>query len=272
MEEKIFNFDLLKNKKITVATPMSGGVAFAEYIMSMIELTKVCTLHNINIDFNFIYNESLISRGRNNLVHKFLKSDSDYLFFVDADISFNAFDFLYMVQLAESDKEKEIICGIYPKKQINWDFIRKAEEKGLIKNKEDYSKFQSNFVIQHLIPDDHKENDIILFNLDEPLQVYQAGTGFMLIARDVFYKFKENYPEQKYIDEEDLEEKVAFFDCKINSKTKIYMSEDWMFCDYTGRISIPTWVLPWIPLNHSGIYKFLGNFKEYSINYKIIES
>ena len=90
----------------------------------------------------------------------------------------------------------------------------------------------------------------------------------MLIAKDVFYKFKEKYPEQTYIEEGDGEERVAFFDCKINVETKAYMSEDWMFCDYTNKISIPTWICPWISLNHFGVYEYVGNFKEYSINSK----
>ena len=177
-----------------------------------------------------------------------------------------------MVQLAELDKKKQIICAVYPKKHINWNFIKKAEEKGLVKNKEDYSKYQSDFVVNYLMPTDKKEGDLLFFNPDEPLKVYQAGTGFMLIAKDVFHKFKQKYPEQIYVEEGDKEEKVAFFDCKINEKTKTYMSEDWMFCDYAKKISIPTWILPWISLNHSGVYDYLGNFKEYSINNRNVNS
>ncbi len=268
MIEKNINLNLLKDIKITVATPMSGGVAFTGYIRSVIELTKICAFNNVDIEFLFIYNESLITRGRNNLTHHFLKTNRDYLIFIDADITFDPLDFLYMVQLAELDKEKQIICALYPKKHINWNFIRKAEEKGLIENKEDYSKYQSEFVVNHLMPTDKKEGDLFFFDPNEPLKVHQAGTGFMLIAKDVFYKFKQKYPEQIYIDADDREEKVAFFDCKINEESNVYMSEDYMFCDYTKKISIPTWILPWISLNHSGVYDFVGNFKEYSQNYK----
>lgn len=276
MITKNIDIDLIKDQTITVATPMFGGNAFTGYVQSMIELTKICTLNNIKLNFLFVKNESLITRGRNNLVHIFLKTDSNYLFFVDADISFNPLDFLYMVQLAESDKEKQIICGAYPKKRINWDFIKKAEEKKLIKSKEDYSEYQSEYVLNHINPlkeSDNKNNkqQIVYFDPNEPLKVFQSGTGFMLIAKDVFYKFKEKYPEQKYIDE-DGEEKIAFFDCKIDPETKDYMSEDWMFCSYANKISIYTWVLPWISLNHFGTYEFIGNFKSYSENYKKIIS
>ena len=270
MIEKNINLDLFKNIKITVATPMSGGVALTGYIRSVIELTKICALNNIDIDFLFIYNESLITRGRNNLAHFFLKSNRDYLFFVDADITFDALDFLYMVQLAELDKEKQIICGAYPKKRINWDFIKKAEKKGLIKNEEDYLNYQSDYVM-NVVTKTKSNKKTFSFNPNEPLKVYQSGTGFMLIAKDVFYKFKEKYPEQKYIDE-DGEEKVAFFDCKIDPETKSYMSEDWMFCDYASKISIPTWILPWVSLNHFGTHEYKGNFKNYSEKYKDVLS
>ena len=273
MIERNIDLGLLKNTKVAIVTPMYGGSAFAGYVHSLMELTAICTKNNISLDFLCVWNESLITRGRNNLVHNFLKTDNEYLFFVDADIVFNPFDFLYMLQLAKLDKEKQIICGAYPIKTINWDFIRKAEERGFVKNKEDYSQYQSSYVVNLT---EVSSTKTVPFNPDEPLKVYQSGTGFMLIAKNVFLKFKEKYPEQKYVDKglndfgdwEDGEEKVAFFDCKINKKTKQYMSEDWMFCDYTNKIGISTWVLPWVSLNHFGTYEYKGNFKNYSEQYK----
>ena len=264
MIKKNLDVSLFKNKTITVATPMSGGVAFTGYIRSVIELTKICAENNIDLDFTFIFNESLITRGRNHLTHLFLKSNRDYLFFIDADISFDPLDLLYMVQLATLEKDKQIICAVYPKKHINWDFIKKAEDFGLVKNKEDYKKYQSEFVLNYVTSENDLSSKNIIFNTEEPLKVYQSGTGFMLISKDVFYKFKEKYPEQTYLDLGDGEEKVAFFDCKINPENKVYMSEDYMFCDYADKISIPTWILPWVSLNHSGTFEFSGNFKEYS--------
>ena len=98
---------LIKNKKIMVGTPMFGGNASVGYISSILQLTKICSTNNIDIDFYFRWNESLITRARNCIVDNFLKTDCDYLFFIDADISFNPYDFLSMVELAEKDKEKK---------------------------------------------------------------------------------------------------------------------------------------------------------------------
>lgn len=270
MTEKTIDIDLIKNKKISVATPMFGGHAYVGYIKSLIDLTKISNKYNLQIDYLFRWNESLVTRGRNSLVDEFLKTNSDYLFFIDADISFSPLDFLYMVQLAEEDKEKQIICGAYPHKTINWDFIHKANEKQLIKNKEDYHLYQSKYVLNILEGD--KKNESVYFNLEEPLRVHQSGTGFMLIAREVFNKFIKNYPEQKYIDEDSKKSMVAFFDCKINPETNFYMSEDWMFCYYASKMSVSTWVLPWISLNHFGTYEYEGNFMQYSLKFKEINS
>lgn len=265
--ERTIDIELIKKKKIMIGTPMYGGNATVGYVESLINLIKICAIYNVEIDYLFLWNESLITRGRNGIADDFLKTDYDYLFFIDADISFNALDFLYMVELAAKDKEKQIICGAYPKKIINWDFIKKAEETGHIKNSKDYLNYQSEYVVNVVSSD---KNEIVFFDLEKPLKVHQSGTGFMLIAREVFYKFKENYPEQKYIDEKTKKEMVAFFDCKINPETNFYMSEDWMFCYYASKILIPTWVLPWVSLNHFGSYNFTGNFKEHSRKYEEI--
>lgn len=266
MIQRKINIDLIKSKKIMVATPMYGGNANVGYIKSIIDLTKVAGKYELQIDYSFRWNESLITRARNFLVDSFLQSDSDYLFFIDADISFHPADFLYMVQLAEEDKEKQIICGAYPVKQINWDFIHQANQKNLIKSVKDYSMYQSRYVLN--ISDKHEEGKVINFDPNSPLKVDQSGTGFMLIARNVFDSFIKKYPEQKYIDEDTNKEMMAFFDCKINPETNNYMSEDWMFCYYAKKMSICTWILPWVSLNHFGTHEYVGDFLNYSEKFK----
>lgn len=244
---------------------MYGGNASVGYVQSVINLTKVSETNKLDLTFTFIWNDSLVTRARNNIVDEFLESNSDYLIFVDADIQFNPLDLLYMVELAETDKEKQIICAAYPMKTIDWNLINKANQKGYIKTPEDNLKYQSKYVVN--FSQEEKNEEIIFFDLDKPVKVYQSGTGFMLIAKNVFYKFKEKYPEQEYFDQQNNKNKIAFFDCKINPKTKDYMSEDWMFCDYMNKININTWLIPWISLNHFGTYNYVGNFAETSKSY-----
>ena len=68
---------------------------------------------------SMLFNESLITRGRNALVHNFLKTDCTHLMFIDSDIKFNANEIPRMFEV-----DKDVICGIYPKKEINWHQVR----------------------------------------------------------------------------------------------------------------------------------------------------
>ncbi|NBO87112.1 MAG: hypothetical protein EBV00_02995, partial [Burkholderiaceae bacterium] len=77
-------------------------------------MTNVMKNVGWDMSFSSMFNESLIQRGRNALAHQFMKTKCTHLLFIDADIKFDANDIIPMV-LAD----KDIICGIYPKKEIN---------------------------------------------------------------------------------------------------------------------------------------------------------
>ena len=100
---------------IFVATPMYGGMCTGYFTNSLVAKTNVMKHHDMDMSFSSMFNESLIQRGRNALVHQFLKSDCTHLLFIDADIKFDPNDIPTMVEA-----DKDIICGIYPKKEINW--------------------------------------------------------------------------------------------------------------------------------------------------------
>ena len=97
--------------KLYIATPMYGGMCHGFYTQALLSLNNILRDHKIDSMISFMFNESLITRARNALTHTFLKSDCTHLFFIDADIKFNPQDFLGMLMA-----DKEIICGIYPKK------------------------------------------------------------------------------------------------------------------------------------------------------------
>jgi hypothetical protein len=246
------NLSSLKDKKLYIATPMYGGNCSAFYTLSMLELIDICGHYKIPIQWEFIYNEALITRARNELVHKFLKSDANYLIFIDGDIQFNPYDVLCLADLATNHKDMQIITGAYPKKTIDWKTIKHAYDIGYIKKPEDIEKYIGDYAY-------NVKNKSKVVLLDKPFKVLEAGTGFMLIKKEVFEKFKKTYPEQEYCEYETNELKTAYFDCKIDSKNKRYLSEDYMFCQYVSKIGIDTWLVPWISLNHMGSYLFKGS-------------
>jgi hypothetical protein len=223
-------------------------------------------LYNLQVGLVSIWNESLITRARNTLVKRFLQeTDANIFLFIDADIKFNYENILEMMQIMINSNDKKIICGVYPRKEINWKSINKAYELNKIKNVEDVKIYSSKFVLNF-----KNENEI--FNVNEPVIVKESGTGFMMIHREVFEKFAESYPEQNSFNPETQTDLFYYFDCKIDPETNIYLSEDYMFCQWASKIGYDTWVLPWIQLGHMGTYLHEGSFTEHSIlNYELLQ-
>ena len=76
------------------------------------------------------------------------------------------------------------------------------------------------------------------------------------------WKYKKSYPEFEYYSDErnvnelDGKKIFAFFDTHIDSNTKRYLSEDFMFCKFARDIGMKIWSCPWINLRHIGNYTF----------------
>lgn len=257
------NLDVVRSKKVVIGTPMYGGQVFSNYLQSLLRLVIFSTMENIKVGFIYCTSESLITRGRNEIVSQFLDTDGDYLFFVDGDISFDHIDFIHAVYLAETTGNK-IIVGPYPHKTIVWENIKNAIDLGLIQNESDYMRFSGRYGINF----DGETREISLKNL---VEVKDGSTGFMLIHREVFEKFKESYPEQKYTDAKSKKEYTAFFDCKIDPDDNTYLSEDYMFTRYAKKLGYGTWLMPWVKLQHCGSMLFTGSFSDYSFLLKKID-
>jgi hypothetical protein len=77
----------LRGKKVMIATPMYGGMGNTLYFSSVLQLQSMMIANGMQLHHCFMMNESLIDRARNGLVYDYLiKSDAEYLLFVDADI------------------------------------------------------------------------------------------------------------------------------------------------------------------------------------------
>jgi hypothetical protein len=58
---------------VFVATPMYGGMCSGIYVQSLLNLITNLSSAGHKVACSFMFNESLIPRGRNNLTHQFLK-------------------------------------------------------------------------------------------------------------------------------------------------------------------------------------------------------
>jgi len=254
------NIDQLRQKKLFIATPMYGGMCNGTYTKALADLMCLSVKYGIEVKLFFIFNESLITRARNYLADEFLRSEYDYLMFIDSDIHFEAQDILVMSHFMTNNPEMEIVCGAYPKKAISWEKIKLAVDKGFAdSNPNTLEEFVGDYVFN---PADGVEQ----FRIDEPVEVKEGGTGFMMINRTTFEKFKQKYPDQSYKPDhvrtknfDGSREIMAYFDCKIDPVSKRYLSEDYMFCQWARDAGAKTFMLPWIKLKHSGHYVFGGS-------------
>jgi hypothetical protein len=259
-----FELDLnkLREKKLFIATPMYGGQCHGAYTKAISDLMILCTKYQIEAKLFFIFNESLVQRARNYLADEFMRSGFDYMMFIDSDIHFKAEDILVMMHFAQSREDMDVICGPYPKKAISWEKIKAAVDKGFAdQNPNQLEQFVGDYVFN---PADGTTS----FRVDEPIEVKESGTGFMMIKRNAFNKFDDAYPQQRYkpdhVRTENFDgsrEITAYFDCPIDPESKRYLSEDYMFCQWARKAGAKVWLLPWINLKHAGTYIFGGSLQ-----------
>lgn len=254
------NLEQLRGKKLFIATPMYGGMCHGSYTKAIADLMTMCTKYGIETKLFFMFNESLITRARNYLADEFLRSEYDYILFIDSDIHFEAQDVLVLHHFAVNNSEMDIICGPYPKKAISWEKIKLAVDKGYAdKNPLLLEEFVGDYVFNPV-------DGIKKFRVDEPVEVKEGGTGFMLIKREVFERMDQAFPERLYKPDhvrtkafDGSREIMAYFDCVIDPESKRYLSEDYMFCQYARKSGSKVWLLPWIKLKHAGTYIFGGS-------------
>jgi hypothetical protein len=246
--------ETLAGKKLFVMTPMYGGQCMGMYMKSCLDLQAICIQYGVEIKFSFLFNESLIQRARVYGVDEFLRSDCTHMMFIDADVGFNAIDILAMLVL-----DKEIIGAPYPKKSINWNNIKKAIVKNPNIDPTELEKLGGDIVFNPA----HGTNS---FNVSEPLEVMEVGTGMMLIRREVFDKFKAAYPRYEYTPDHigtanfGGSRKIhSYFNVEIDPVSNRLLSEDYAFCQQSRAIGIKIWLAPFINCTHTGTYTFQGN-------------
>jgi hypothetical protein len=232
---------------IFIGIPMYGGVCTGENALGHINATKLFLNKGIGYNWQFLYNESLITRARNGLVKMFYETNCTHLLFIDADISYRAEDILSMI-----DADKDIICGVYPKKRIAWEKINDALAKGV--TGEDLKHYTGDLVINKL-----NYVDTPIDNKSEPVEIFNGGTGFMLIKRSVFDLLKPHCPTYTNDMLPGQKEVVTeYFATSIEPESNRLLSEDYHFCRLARLNGIKVWAAPWVELGHIGSYKFEG--------------
>jgi len=218
------NVDFLRTTKVHIAMPCYGGMLTESTFMSFIKWANTARQLGIDWTLETMVNESLISRARNTLTAKFLDMpDATHLFFVDADIGWEPWHLLVLL-----NRDVDVCAGLYPMKTmpIKWvvNGFEGAEEG----------------------PDGLQE-------------VSKAGTGFLLMKKHVFEKLNAHPAVKQYKNDIGLDPKYdkhlkTYFDTAVRQNR--YYSEDWTFCENWRDLGGRIWVDKRIMLRHSGSYVF----------------
>lgn len=263
MEIKI-DIEILRKRKLFVATPMYGGACAGMFARSIADLSAICAQNGIPLQMYFLFNESLITRARNYCVDEFMRSDAQHLMFIDSDIGFNPHDVIAMMALQAQEEEKyNIIGGPYPKKCISWEKIKMAVDKGIA---DDDPNVLEKFVGDYVFNPKSTQQSI---QIGEPCEVLEIGTGFMMVAKSAMQKFIDSYPQYMYKPDhvrteqfDGSREIMMAFQAEIDPKSKRYLSEDYWFCQKAQDIGLKTWFCPWMKMQHVGTYIFGGSLAD----------
>jgi hypothetical protein len=242
---------------ILVGTPCYGGNLTSAYLGSLLDLQKACDQRGIGIELMTLAGESLIPRGRNTIVARFLdRPEFTHLFFLDADIGFPS---VQVFRLLEFDRE--LVCGIYPLKNIDWDRVRSTAAR----NPPNLEAASLRYALSGRDP---TADSTRMQAINGFAKADYGASGFMLIRRAVLERMRDAYPDLKYEHSHFLSADrkpgssnfYAFFDCEIDPETRVYLSEDYVFCRRWAEIGGEIWVDLTCKLDHIGNYTFRGNF------------
>jgi hypothetical protein len=236
--------------KLFVASPCYAGQVHVKYMESVMGLQHTLLTHGIGFEFFTIPFDSLIPRARNASVTRFMASpDATHLLFIDADIQFHPISVIKMIK-----ENKDVICGCYPKKAINFEQLRKNITKtddtvNLVQSSVNYAfnfKPQSNHTVERGV-----------------VEVLDAPTGFMMVRKQVFRDLIRKCPQTEYRNDVrayQVNPEDRFFDLFPSQVFDgRYLSEDYGFCRLYQKHGGQIFADLTVKLNHYGQFCYHGD-------------
>lgn len=228
---------------LVIGTPCYGGQITVPHFMSDLRLRDRCASNGIRLTFAMPWGDALVARARQTIAAYFLEDPTaTHLLFIDADISYDAEQVLRFLRF-----NRDVCAGLYPLKRYDWELVRKKALAG-------YDHLESaglSYVI------DLKEQ---YDTVDGFGRVARAGTGFLMIKRQVMEAMAKQYPDLRYkvTDAGGGKYHYAFFNCLVDEKG-VYLSEDYSFCKRWTDMGGEIWADFHGRLNHMGPEIFKGD-------------
>ena len=205
-------------ESILFATPCYGGLVKAQHFRSCLNLKEDLTNLGIAHDWLIGTNESLVTRARNEMTASFLATEHTHMMWLDADIEFTSQDVANLWNI-----QADIAVGCYAMKLRDKQWFAAWKDGELVK---DLDQFEG------------------------PIEVDYAGTGFMLIRREVIEALAETAPSY-----EGPNGRVpALYMTPIHNDG--FESEDFHFCRIARDANFKIIMEPSVRLRHWGEYAY----------------
>jgi hypothetical protein len=203
---------------ILFATPMYGGNCTEPFFHSV--MRTVQELERLGVDYDFLTerNESLVHRARMEMTAAFLRTDHTHLFWIDADIEFEPAHVAALWNM-----QADIACGCYAMKKPDKQWFAAWKDGALVKD---------------------------LDQFDGPIEVDYAGTGFLLIRREVIETLAARVPSWDGVNGP----VPALFMTPIHNGC--LESEDYHFCRIAREAGYKIMMDPSVRLGHWGMARY----------------
>ena len=245
----------LKDIRPFVATPNYNGALTSIYVRSLLGLVNLAWTHGFSMQTRFLDGDSLIPRARNRLVAEFMADTRwTHLFWIDADIGFEPAAALRLLLAG-----RDVVAGVYPLKEDGWPAggLREALPAGSTRADFEarHARFPANAYVGARTVD-----------ADGFVEVLDAPTGFMLIARSVFERLAEARPDLRYTPEPSRDAAAhawphyRFFDLLAEPGNGRYLSEDYAFCRRWQTLGGKVHIDAQSDLAHQGLRTYTGHF------------
>lgn len=165
---------------VTLLCPIGETVPPLTF-QSTCSMVGYASKHGVDIQYIGVTQRTLIESARNILVKEFLKTPSEWSFWMDADMVFPKDTITKLLQVAK-EKQSKMVTGIYYQRggrnwPVCWMRDPKLESGRTVKH-EDEDKYNSNNALGvYAVPGPEAK---------EPFKVSTAGFGCVLVHRSVF--------------------------------------------------------------------------------------
>lgn len=208
-------------RKVMLGTPCYDGRIDVWYVHSLVNTIKMAAEKGVEIVPIWVSFDALIQRARNDTIQLALEGDYDDLIWIDSDIEWQPEWFFKLLE--------------YPQDVVGGTYRKKGDKEEYVLRKIDKSKIDPETGL---------------------LEVHGLGTGFVKMSRKAMqYLWDVSTP---YNDPKDNKTRRMIFDVVVKNGDMV--SEDIIAFMKLVDGGFKIWLDPKMTCNHTGPYKFKGDF------------